>query len=233
MAGFAFCPKFFGRLVETNKCHLLFCKCRWVVLLLGGGGYTSTLNAVIEVGSNFITLTPALAPLGVRGARGVKGTSHLMKLSPPDFLYYFECIGLFQHSPKLNPMDFHKYIGHCLTVLCKNLTLDIPCLSSRGFLQSFVSPENSTVLLLGVTKLVLDLIGVLNGVFCFLIGVLNPEVETTVSDGVVKTPFPQLSNSREKKNDFDNYLIATNCKKWKHEILQQTSSCKTIGWYQF
>ena len=51
------------------------------------------------------------------------------------------------------------------------------------------------VLLLGVMKLVLDLIGVLNGVFDFLIGVLNPEVGTTVLDGVVKTLVPQLSKS--------------------------------------
>ena len=51
------------------------------------------------------------------------------------------------------------------------------------------------VLLLGVMKLVLDLIGVLNGVFDFLIGVLNPEVGTIVLDGVAKTLVPQLSKS--------------------------------------
>ena len=109
----------------------------------------------------------------------------------------------------------------------KNLIQDfIPCSSSRGFLQSFVSSVNSMVLLLGVMKLVLDLIGVLNGVFVFLIGVLNPEVETIVLDGVVKTLFPQLSKSTENKN-FDSYSIIVNQKKWRRKMLQQTPSCKT------
>ena len=66
------------------------------------------------------------------------------------------------------------------------------------------------VLLLGVMKLVLDLIGVLNGVFDFLIGVLNPEVGTIVLDGVVKTLFLQLSTSI-KKYISDNYSIAQHC----------------------
>ena len=95
-------------------------------------------------------------------------------------------------------------------------------------MQSFASSDNTMVLLLGVMKLVVDLLGVLNGVFDFLIGVLNPEVGTIVLDGVVKTFC--LSLLKSTKNTLSTII------QWSCTVTRigeiETPSCKTIAWYQ-